>query len=241
MAGEAATLRVTFVKAYPTYVASLLVARGIEVDDVIADAVVEGTSVLDGLLAGLEGTPSGLQHQSPLELFREALGPVDRALRTTGVPPGMAEPGSVSLVAWDTYMLSPASSAALGPEAHDAHLRWGVSKARDMGAIVSTARRPAVVVTCTTHDRQVIEEQITSSGYVVANNASDASFALIDTDADTASADIAYALDMGRRTIVFGDRLDDLERQALRARGVWRIVSRDQALTGLGAVLPSIV
>ena len=241
MVSEAAPLRVTFVEAYPTYVANVLVARGIEVDDVIADAVVEGASVLNGLLAGLEATPSGLQRQSPLELFREALRPVDRALRTTGVPQGAAEPGSASLVAWDTYLLSPASSAALGPEAHDAHLRWGVSKARDMGAIVPPARRPVVVVTCTTRDRHVIEEQIRSSGYVVAEEASDASFALIDTDADTASTDVADALDAGRRTIVFGDRLDDLELRALRARGVWRIVSREQALTGLGAVLPSIV
>lgn len=236
---ESGTLRETFVEAFPVYVASVLVARGIETDEVTADAIVEGALVLDGLLATLEETPPRMQRYSPLELFREALRPVGLALDTVGVRPPQSDPGSVTFVEWDTHMLSPASSAALGPRAHEAHLRWGVSKARAMGAFPSKTKRPTIAVQCSIEDRRIIEGQAVGAGYVVTDRMSDASFAVVDMDGIGSAGDVARALEAGCRTIVYGSRIDDIQQAAMWAQGVWRVISRDDALADIGAVLPS--
>ncbi|MCL1600841.1 MAG: hypothetical protein M3112_04805, partial [Actinomycetia bacterium] len=53
-------IRQAFVAAYPQYVAGVLTERGIEMEPVIADGIVIGTGVLDGLLASLEAMTPGL-------------------------------------------------------------------------------------------------------------------------------------------------------------------------------------
>jgi hypothetical protein len=235
------SLRKTFVDAYPVYVASTLVCRGIEMNDLIADSIVEGAAVLDGLLAHLEATPYELQRQSPLELFREALRPVGRALNTEGVAPPEVNPGVVSLVAWDTYGLAPAASASLGPAAHEAHLRWGVSKAKAMVVPRAEVRRPTVAVMCSLRDRDAIEQQVVSAGYAVSGLVGGATICVVEVGHGRPTDELTNALTQGARTIAFGSELTDAERAALRAQGVWKIVSREQALTDLGAILPSFV
>ena len=240
MDSEPRALRDAFVEAYPVYIAKVLTLRGVEMSEVIADAIVEGAPVLDGLLSTLEGVPFDEQRQSPLELFREALRPVGRALDTAGAPLPEMERGSVSITAWDTHRLSPASSAELGPAAHEAHLRWGVAKARAMSVSVVKEHRPSVGVWCSSHDRQTIEDQAISAGYAPSDRPNHASYAIVDLDAGTSASDLDDALRAGGRTIVYGYAIDDLQQAALRVRGVWKIIGRERALTDLGAVLPMI-
>jgi hypothetical protein len=240
MDGEPRNLRDTFVDAYPQWVAALLISRGIEMLEVIADAIVEGASVLDGLLSTLEATPFDKQRQSPLELFREALRPVGRALDTAGVSAPETGIGTVSIVAWDTHRLSPASSSELGPVAHEAHLRWGVAKARAMSDVQVGARGRSLAIWCSSHDRQAIESQATLAGYSLSDRPNEASYAIVDIDEGTYASDLEDALQAGHRTIVYGSAIDDLHHAALRARGVWKIIGREQALTDLGVVLPTL-
>jgi len=237
---ESGTLRVAFVETYPLYVAAVLVDRGVGMDDVIADAIVEGASVLDGLLASLEATPYQMQRQSPLELFREALRPVGKALETSGVPPPAPGATTLSLVAWDTHMLSPASSALLGTAAHEAHLRWGVSKAGAMGVERPTSRHPILAVLSVGPDRESIRHQATVAGYSVIDHCADASFAIIDADTAASPSEIEEALAAGCRTIVFGSQIYDIRTMTLRAQGVWRVVSRDTVMSDLASVLPAL-
>lgn len=237
---EPRTLRDTFVEAYPRYVAQLLTGRGVEMVEVVADAIVEGTSVLDGLLETLEATSFQMQRQSPLELFREALRPVGRALDTVGVQPVEVPTGS-AFTSWDTYGLSPASSAELGSKAHEAHLRWGIAKARAMSALPSPPERPSIAVWCSVQDRRTIEEQVVSAGYVVTDRHGQASLAIVDVDTDVFEDDLAVAMQSAGRAIVYGSAIDDIQQTALRARGVWKVVDRQQILSGLSAVLPSLV
>lgn len=241
MEGKSTPLRLAFVEAYPRYVAAVLVDRGVEVDDVIADAIVEGASVLDGLLGNLESTLPIRQRQSPLELFREALRPVGRALDTVGAQPPESDTGSVSFVQWDTHMLSPASSAVLGQVAHEAHLRWGVAKAQAMGALSKEVRRPSVAVLCGADDRGAIEQQSVSAGYVVADRVEDAMFAIVDVDIGSSQRTLARVLQSGVKTIVYGSAIDEFHRAALHAQGVWQIISRDVAIVDLRSVLPFLV
>ena len=125
MPDELPTIRETFVAAYPQYVAALLTDRGVEIDSTIADGIVIGTGVLDGLLASFQARPPGLATHSPLELFREALRPVDRALDVAGVEPPVIDANQRNVLPWDRYALSPGSAQQLGPAAYDAHLEKG--------------------------------------------------------------------------------------------------------------------
>ena len=105
---EDSELHAAFCEAYPLYVARTLVGSGVEVVDVIADAIVEGTMILGDSLSALEAAKPADQRSSPLELFRQALRPVDAALATIGVPVPLVDAGprdassvgQVPLVSW---------------------------------------------------------------------------------------------------------------------------------------------
>jgi len=234
-------LREAFVEAYPLYVASVLHARGIVVDELIADAVVEGASVLDGLLATLESTPTMDQRHSPLELFREALRPIDRALATNGVPiPTDVKPRT--LHPWDAYALSPGSSQMLGERAHEAHLRWGVAKAHALGAFDEQARplRPGVAVLCDPDDAEAIGRNLDSIGYRWVDSLEDEPLvALIDSSIEGAREAMSAARRSGCRVVAYGP-VTDIEAVGLTAAGVWKTVTKQAVVDDLETVLPMI-
>ena len=226
-------LRTSLVDAYPTYVATVLAERGIEMDELTADAVVEGAAVLDGLLTTFEATPYPDQRTSPLELFREALRPVDRALALRGVQPPSDEPPDVA--AWDRYQLSPGSSQVLGEQAHEAHLRWAIGKAQ---AIAPLVNRPGVAVLPKTEES--IGEAVRAAGFRMVADVRDAVVALVDVDEADADASLAVATSAGLHVIAFGDAIDDLQRVGLTAAGVDRVVTREALLASPAEVLPSV-
>jgi len=164
MTKDKGDIRGTFVAAYPRYVSQLLIDRGIGIDTTIADAVVEGTGVLDALLLGLSEEPVLEQRSSPLELFREALRPIDRALALLGVPVPHGT-GARSIVPWDRYALAPGSSKVLGEAAHEAHLRWGLAKAAEVAAFVDSTAGPTLGIFSSSADRALIVRQAEIASY----------------------------------------------------------------------------
>ena len=226
-------LRSSLVDAYPTYVATVLADRGIEMDELTADAVVEGAAVLDGLLTTFEATPYPDQRTSPLELFREALRPVDRALALRGVEPPSDE--SLGVAAWDRYQLSPGSSQVLGEEAHEAHLRWAIGKAQ---AIAPLVNRPGVAVL--PQGDESIGEAVHAAGFRTTAEIGDAVVALIDIDDPDAEVSLARAASAGLHVIAYGRTIDDLQHVGLTAAGVDRVVTREALLSSPGEVLPSL-
>ena len=227
MDAERTNLRTALVAAYAPYVARWMRDRGIEVDDIIADATVEGTGVLDGLLETFEAVAPEDQRQSPLELFREALRPVDRALRTLGVPfpPGG---GAIRMAAWDDYGLSPGSSQVLGPEAHEAHLRWGVER-------VAVMTRPAVLVVGDATGRLLTA--IEAAGY--RRGGPGERIAIVDVDhAD--SATIGELSESGSHVVAVGDSVNDLTAPGLGALGAAVVVDMGRFLADPGAYLPKL-
>ena len=226
-------LREALVAAYPPYVATVLADRGIEMDELTADAVVEGASVLDGLLTTFEATPYPDQRVSPLELFREALRPIDRALGLRGINP--PETKTLGVAAWDRYQLSPGSSQVLGPEAHEAHLRWAVGKAR---AIAPLVNRPGAVLLPTAAEGDVAEA-IATAGYRLVPDLASAVVAVVDLDLPGSEDAIAASVDAELHAVAIGDVVDDLTRVGLRAAGVARVVDRTELVTTPGEVLPT--
>jgi hypothetical protein len=246
-------LRAAFCEAYPLYVAGVLVGRAVTVDDLIADAIVEGAAILGNLLTDLEGTNPADQRSSPLELFREALRPVDAALATNGVPVPPVDLGHVQVHPWDRYQLSPGSPQLLGERAYDAHVRWGVAKAMAFGALVSPTatehveggtrriERPRIRVIGSEADTAHFVGSLAELGYQLVDAGNDRSVVtLVDIDHGEAAKVISDTVATHGRVVVYGDAIDDLQAMAFSAAGVWKVVPRSDILTRLDTVLPAI-
>ena len=221
------TLRSALVSAYPTYVASWARDHGVEMDPVIADAVVEGSEVLDGLLSTFERTDPVDQRRSPLELFREALRPVDRALRTVQVPIPESG-GTVRMATWDDYGLSPGSSQVLGPAAHDAHLRWGIER------VALMTRPPILLVGDATGRLQVAIE---NAGY--RRGGPGDTIAVVDVDAADVAA-IRELSESGSHVVAVGDSVNDLTTPGLLALGAAVVVEMGRFVADPAEHLPKL-
>lgn len=231
------TLREAFVDAYPIYVASLLTGRGIQMDVLIADAIVEGTAVLDGLLTSFERTPLDRQRVSPLELFREALRPVDRVLAASGIPEP-ADAHTIAVAQWDRYALSPGSSQVLGSQAHEAHLRWAVTKA---AAVAPAVLAPAAFVASGDQSLSGVAAAVESVGYRTVRDLSpNASLAVIAASLPDVHFLVAEAARLDLFTVVYGDDLDDLEATGLHALGASAVVSGARLMLVPEEILPAL-
>ena len=208
-------------------------------DEILADAVVEGTSVLDGLLRSLEDTPVRDQHSTPLELFREALRPIDRALALTGAPEPPAGTGARRLAPWDHYGLSPGSSQVLSPSAHQAHLQWGVAKAAAMAQHVDSTTGPLLGLFCPAQDRPLLVGHAEMSGYrtVVMPTATPVAVAVVCAEEGGADAIVKDAA-MESRVVVYGRSIDDIDEARFKSLGASTVVHADRFLEQPGEYLP---
>ena len=235
------SIRASFVDAYPRYVATVLASRGIEVDDVVADAVVEGTAVLDGLLTALEATDVADQTSSPLELFREALRPIDRALTLLGIPPTRPGSGATRIAPWDVYALSPGSSSVLGQRAQDAHLSWGLAKAQAVARVVDSTQGPAVGLLCPEGDLTTLVSEAEAMHYRTVVLPSNESISVAVICADEAGADaVVRSASHGAWVIVYGRSIDDLDQVRFAALGARSVLRADALLGRLSDHLPLI-
>jgi hypothetical protein len=242
MTKDEGDLRSTFVAAYPRYVSRLLIDRGIGIDTTIADAVVEGAGVLDALLLGLSEEAVLEQRSSPLELFREALRPVDRALALLGVSVPAPGSGARSIVPWDRYALAPGSSKVLGEAAHEAHLRWGLAKAAEVAAFVDSTAGPTLGIFSSSADRALIVSQAEIASYRTVLLPSDSPVSVAVVSADERGADeIVRSCAKRSRVIVYGDSIDDIDQIRFMSLGASLTVRCDSVLGDLRALLPPLV
>lgn len=229
-------IRAAFVEAYPRYVARLLHDRGIDVDSTIADGIIIGTEVLDGLLTTLESRPPELQRHSPLELFREALRPVGNALATAGVDPAVVDRNQAELLPWDVYSLSPGSAQQISPEAHEAHLRWGVAKAQ------AHAIRPVAALRCSETDAPALLDQLNGLGYRVvrAPADSDVTVGIVDIAEGGVDRIVSAMASRGTSVIVFAEDPDDLQTMRFKALGATEVLTTRELIANLADHLPLI-
>lgn len=238
MAPEPSELRAALVEAYPTYVARTLGERGIDVGPVVADAIVEGASVLDALLTSLESIPPTDQRHSPLELFREALRPVDHALDVVGAPLPKGH-RVVPMASWDRYGLAPGSSVVLGTRAHEAHLAWGAAKA---GFVAPLVTHPGVAVVVGEGVKPAIIDLVEARGFrVVLDETADVALALVEIGPSGASDAVTRFGRRGVHVIAFGDDVNDLSTPGIRALGASKVASTSDLLADPDRYLPRLV
>jgi hypothetical protein len=241
MQSETDDVRRSFVDAYPRYVASLLTSRGVEVDDVLADAIVEGAAVLDGLLATLESIDPVHRASSPLELFREALRPIDRALTLLGVPPPQPGSGATRVAPWDRYALSPGSSQVLGARAQEAHIAWGLRKAQALARHHDPTQAPAIALLVPERDVAGLVAEAEAAHYrtVILPSVRDFAVAVVCADEVDAVSTIREASKRAR-VIVYGRSVDDLDQIRLTSLGATSVLDAGALLGRLAEHLPAI-
>jgi hypothetical protein len=234
-------IRSAFVAAYPRYVASVLASQGVAVDEVLGDAIVEGTAVLDGLLGTFESTDLATQTSSPLELFREALRPIDRALSLMGVPLPSAGSGPPRVAPWDSYGLSPGSSQVLGAKAQEAHLAWGLSKAQAIAGTIDSTRGPVVGLFCPAGDIGGLVAEAEAMHYrtIILPTDSEVSVAVVCADEPGADA-LVLAVSHHAKVIVYGRTIDDMDQVRFASVGASSVVGEDRLLGNLARYLPVI-
>lgn len=69
------------------------------------------------------------QRGTPLTIVREAHLPLTEMLLSRGIAPVQRDPADIAAQPDDVFALTPRAFSDLGPEVHDAGLRWGVTKA----------------------------------------------------------------------------------------------------------------
>jgi hypothetical protein len=241
MQSEPDDVRRSFVDAYPRYVASLLASRGIQVDDVLADAIVEGAAVLDGLLATLEPIDPVDQVSSPLELFREALRPIDRALTLLGVRPPKPGSGATRVAPWDRYALSPGSSQVLGPRAQEAHIAWGLRKAQALARHHDPTQAPAIGLLVPARDIAGLVAEAEAAHYRTVILPDDADCIVVVVCADESDA-VSTVREASKRSrvIVYGRSIDDMDQTGLTSLGATSVLDAGALLGRLAEYLPVV-
>lgn len=250
MVPEAQRLHAAFVSALPAYLTELFTERGYPADRASVESIERATALLDAELGSELELAFREQRRSPLEIVRWVLAIPSNALAEAGVSPsGVA--GPVNEI--DPYELAPGSSSALGPEAHEAHLRWGIAKATELtNGVVSAPARPVVLVMSANRaDREQLTASVESRGMLSAAARNPGALvsaierrsvvlAVVDLSHRSAREAIARLTEATIATIVYGDSIDDLMETALRAQGVRDVVDRRRLLADPPAFLPLI-
>lgn len=248
MVPEAQRLHAAFVSALPAYLTAIFAERGYPANRASVESIESATAVLDAELGSELELAFREQRRSPLEIVRWVLAIPSSTLAKAGVSSsGVA--GPVNDV--DPYDLAPGSSSALGPEAHEAHLRWGIAKATAFtsGTVAPPADPVVLVMAESRADREELMAAVEGRGMlpaavrnpgalVAAIERRSVVLAVVDLSHRSAREAIARLTEATVVTIVYGDSIDDLMETGLRAQGVRDVVDRRRLLADPSAFLP---
>jgi len=258
----AASLRVrrALVEAFAPYVRARLGERDIEPSDSVATAIEMGATWLDGRLGELFAAAPAAQRSSPLALFQAALAFPTEALERDGVAPVARDEAEVATLPGDRYRLAPASSQDLGEEAWQAHVVWGVAKAKALGARPGPAEaapppsRVATAVALFSADAELRNDVgivVRGAGFSLAvwrnPGALDAGLAagrpvmaIVDLDHRTSDEALRALKQAGVPAIAVGSAVDDVVTARTRSLGAGEVLSRGRLQDRLPALLPQI-
>jgi hypothetical protein len=263
MPSESAAVAASFVAAYEPYLSRIIGDRGHDVPAGWQQVVAEGRAELDAALHDLLRRPFSEQRRSPLELFQEAMGGPTDALEAAGCTPPERDEAARAALPGDRFGLAPASSQDLGRDAWEAHLAWGVAKAREVAGVVpasealdapttgsSVRRRAVALVGIDLMDRSKIEQIVDAAGFVLEVWRNPAAIedglagvppvvVLVDLRHGTADDAIRAAARKGVRTYAFGPHVDDVGLVRARSLGAADALTRAQFFRRLESLLPS--
>ena len=236
-------LHSAFVGAFEQYLKEILTERSLPTlpDQTVADA----RQWLDESLAQLLELPYPEQRRSPLEIMQEAMSGPTEALAQKEVRAPLRDPMSVAALPGDIYGIAPASSAALGESAFEAHLAWGIQKARALAPLVTGRGRRVALVSGDLMDRSKFEEAVNGAGMKVqAWRKSEGPMrpvvAFVDITHPEADEAIRTLASDQIRVIAYGPHVDEDAMARAATLGASLVLSRSRLFRTIGEHLPRL-
>ncbi len=243
---RASALHAAFVGAFRPYLNAIVEDRALPL--LPAGAISEAEEWLNAELAGLLETPYPQQRRSPLEIVQAAMAGITLALTAAGASQVLRDPVTVAALPGDVFGLAPASSAALGEEAFEAHLAWGIDKAKALAPLVSGRGRGVGVVSGDLMDLSRFEDAINGAGLQMqvwgkAETGSATSSVVAFVDLEHPDADAAIAA-FGReqvKVIAYGPHVDEDAMARAALLGADTALPRSRLFRSIAEYLPQIV
>jgi hypothetical protein len=216
-------------------------------------ALEQGAQWLAGELGQWARLATGEQHRGPLQIFQTAMAFPTAALEDRGVAAPRRDVGAQRALPGDKYDLAPASSRDIGEEAWQAHVAWGIAKAKVMADAVpapaSQLSLAVAVVAMDRADRAAVEEVAAGRSLPVRlwRNPGAIGAGLAEeiprwsvVDAGHAAADEAVRMlaAAGSKVAVYGPAPDDIAMARWMALGAATVVDRDRLVPVLESWLP---
>lgn len=256
----ARALHEALVAVCPTWIRARVAALPFPEPAGLDDAIAKSQRWLDRELDALFSLPAGQQRRSPLELFQRAMRFPTELLAAVGAEQAGRDPATVSALPEDRFDLAPASSRDLGRDVWEAHIAWGVSKAKQLGARTVAAgpgaesgraspRRPlALLVGGDLMTRSKIEPGAKAAGYdLVPVAGPDQLVEMVDNaavlfvDLGHPEADDAIRRAAGRvRTVAFGHHVDDFALLRAGSLGADEVLPRSRFFRRLAEFFPTV-
>lgn len=237
----ATALHQAFVGAFGPYLNEVAERLGTELKPQVVE---EATGWLAFELKELLELPLVEQRRSPLELVQEATSGPNHALAEAGVRPPLRDPATAAAVPGDTYGFAPASSSALGEDAFDAHMAWGIEKAKALAPLVTGEGRTVLLVSGDLIDRSRIEDAVNGAGLKLALWGSDQAFSPVVAFVDLTHADADEAISALAETVkivAYGPHVDEVAFDRARLLGVQTILPRSQFFKAVSEHLPKVL
>lgn len=246
MDARAFALHSAFVGAFRRYLNEIVDERGLPA--VPDGAVAEAEEWLDAELGSLLELPYVEQRRSPLEIMQEAMASITYALTAAGASKVLRDPVTVAALPGDLYGIAPSSSSALGEEAFEAHLAWGVEKAAALAPLVAGRGRGVGVVSGDLIDVSRFEDAINGAGLQMrvwgkpgAGTGSRPVVAFVDLTHPEAETAIAAFTREHVRVIAFGPHVDEDALRRAADLGADTVLPRSRLFRSIGEYLPRIV
>lgn len=241
----ASALHSAFVGGFRPYLNGVLAERDLPV--LPAESLGDAEAWLDETLHDLLERPFAEQRRSPLEIVQEAMTGITAALTSAGARKVLRDPVTVAALPGDLYGLAPASSSALGEEAFQAHLAWGVAKAKALAPLVSGAGRGVAVVSGDLMDISRFEDAVNGVGMQLRvwgktrEREPEPVVAFVDLTHPAADEAIASFAAGQVRVIAYGPHVDEDAMARAAVLGAGAVLPRSRLFKSIAAHLPRIV
>lgn len=248
-------LSAAIVAAFPGYVEQRLQQMGIVKDAMLDDVIAAASDRLETQLGSLGEAPLT---ESPLETVRIATEAVTAALLEKGTAPVMRDTRADELHPDDVYDLYPATSRDLGEAVWQAHMKWGIERARLVAGVVPAPSPPAQTAApgpsvalfgFSDPTRSAVAEAVRAVGYrpllwrnpAALDSGLAVSPALVLVDLGHPAAEDAIRVAAATSTVVaVGDGVDDLTQAAMMSLGAEDVIVSNSIVERLPGLLPRL-